>query len=789
MPPHHTSSPEPTHPRSLRHLLSKRTLISAATTLKRRLVALPRTLRSLPGRIRRADYKQFYRQHFFPSLGGLLAAIALVPFLAIGVQAASAELIPNANVSNDWPTIVGSSGCSGACGAVNDGSSPDTNSYIATVASDSSNRTVEFGLTSVSNIEEATQIRIRVFANAVTRGSGADTLTLNALVGGTSQGSTTVTPALGSYTWLEHTINGSWTQAQIDDLHVRLVRNVVGSGNPDSRGDQIRVASVYVDLTYESAVELEQSSYRWFENDNNVDGGGSALVGNPLTTQDTPAEAPAEGTPFRLRASVSADLGDLPAEAGDFKLQYAELGPGAVCTLDFSGGEDYQDVPDSTTSEPIKFHDNTNIPHGSAIAASPDDPAPSGLGSPVLQSYVESNPFTNPNTIPNGDYGIWDFSLVDNGASSGATYCFRIVLDSGDELQMYSVIAELSIPPPALTQADYRWYRSAQPLIWSPAIGWINLGAGGSIGTRVYDTHLEGFAWSENVGWIKLGTHTGGSSHSYANTDETDWGVNRDPSTGELSGYAWSPSAGWINFDPSFGGVSYNQTNEAYSGFAWGETFGWISTDGARGNFLIDDSQPIASEYTPPISTPVAAQNTRAEVRQRNQPIRLRLVLEVASKDFTTDLSAEYKVQYALGIGDTCPIDFIGQDYQDIDASTTRVRFMSNIGATDGGGIVADSNDPTGIPSLVNQTYHQSNPLSFSGNNEAPAGSAMLIDFSFDDATSGAGLYCFRVVRDDGMLIAGYERIAELFTPPGNPQLMRHGRFFDDSGISRPFFW
>jgi WD40 repeat protein len=51
---------------------------------------------------------------------------------------------------------------------------------------------------------------------------------------------------------------------------------------------------------------------------------------------------------------------------------------------------------------PIQFHDNAAITNGAAIAASVDDPDPGGTGSAVLQSYVESNPFTNPNAIPAG---------------------------------------------------------------------------------------------------------------------------------------------------------------------------------------------------------------------------------------------------------------------------------------------------------------------------------------------------------------------------------------------------
>ena len=65
---------------------------------------------------------------------------------------------------------------------------------------------------------------------------------------------------------------------------------------------------------------------------------------------------------------------------------------------------------------------------------------------------------------------------------------------------------------------------------WSTNAGWINFNptAGGNV--AVYGDHLEGYIWAENVGWIRLGTHTGGSPHTYANTDATNYGVNRDHS-------------------------------------------------------------------------------------------------------------------------------------------------------------------------------------------------------------------------------------------------------------------
>ncbi len=70
----------------------------------------------------------------------------------------------------------------------------------------------------------------------------------------------------------------------------------------------------------------------------------------------------------------------------------------------------------------------------------------------------------------------------------------------------------------------------------------------------MYDDHLEGYVWAENIGWIRLGAYSAGGSHTYANTNNSDYGVN-NTTAGVLSGYGWSTNAGRINFRPTHGGV------------------------------------------------------------------------------------------------------------------------------------------------------------------------------------------------------------------------------------------
>jgi hypothetical protein len=116
---------------------------------------------------------------------------------------------------------------------------------------------------------------------------------------------------------------------------------------------------------------------------------------------------------------------------------------------------------------------------------------------------------------------------------------------------------------------------------WSTNAGWINFNPQclGCEGVTVHSDHLEGYAWGENLGWIRLGTHSGGGSHTYANTTKDNYGVNRDASGG-LSGYAWGTNVGWINFHPTQGQATIDQATGAFDGYAWGENIGWIHFKG-----------------------------------------------------------------------------------------------------------------------------------------------------------------------------------------------------------------
>ncbi len=118
---------------------------------------------------------------------------------------------------------------------------------------------------------------------------------------------------------------------------------------------------------------------------------------------------------------------------------------------------------------------------------------------------------------------------------------------------------------------------------WGENIGFTNWrdADGATRGVHVYPTHLTGAIWGENVGWILVGFGPV-DGVAYANKDSSDYGVNVDGPSGELSGYGWGENIGWVNFGGGAAAVPgeaavYLYEKRRLGGYVWGENVGWIN--------------------------------------------------------------------------------------------------------------------------------------------------------------------------------------------------------------------
>jgi hypothetical protein len=188
-----------------------------------------------------------------------------------------------------------------------------------------------------------------------------------------------------------------------------------------------------LELTW-AEFDADQSVYRFFAN------ADSTTPGATLAPASTPATLSSSGDAFRLRQVIGYNDAKISTATESYKLQYATKS--GTCDTGFSG-ETYADV---TTSTPIAYNDNASVADGAAATSHASDPTNGGR-SLVLQTYEEANNFSNSSStsVEAGQDALWDFSLKDNTAPGGTTYCLRVVRADDSLLDTYTYIPEITI--------------------------------------------------------------------------------------------------------------------------------------------------------------------------------------------------------------------------------------------------------------------------------------------------------------------------------------------------------
>ncbi|MEK7848923.1 MAG: hypothetical protein AAB270_08360, partial [Chloroflexota bacterium] len=169
----------------------------------------------------------------------------------------------------------------------------------------------------------------------------------------------------------------------------------------------------------------------------------------PLAAENTAYTATSPGVVYRLRLNIGIAGSALPAAVQTFKLQYAT-----------SAGGPWTDIGAIGSGEVWRGYNNTTPADGATITSLLLST------SNVAESYEEANPsVANPNSIPAGQRGEWDWVLEDYGAANGTTYYFRMVKGDGTGLDTYTGYPQLTaVSALTLDQDTYRWYQNANAL-------------------------------------------------------------------------------------------------------------------------------------------------------------------------------------------------------------------------------------------------------------------------------------------------------------------------------------
>ena len=131
--------------------------------------------------------------------------------------------------------------------------------------------------------------------------------------------------------------------------------------------------------------------------------------------------------------------------------------------------------------------------------------------------------------------------------------------------------------------------------------GWMNWVGNTNNGAVIGEYVCSGYVYSPNLGWINLGNGSPTNQIQYQNLSAGDFGVNQD-GYGNLRGYAYSANAGWINFEGT-GAPKVDLFTGQFTGYAWSANCGWISlsnavayvqADSIQQGVLAPDGLPVA---------------------------------------------------------------------------------------------------------------------------------------------------------------------------------------------------
>jgi hypothetical protein len=135
---------------------------------------------------------------------------------------------------------------------------------------------------------------------------------------------------------------------------------------------------------------------------------------------------------LRLRIALQAAV-TTTANADSFKLQYAA---GSTCSPALS----WTDIGAAGSGSIWRGFDNASVSSGTTISSTDLQLSVSSTSETYEEGVTSA---VAPNSIAAGKDGEWDWSLQDNGAPDGTSYCFRLVTASGQVLKNYNDYPQL----------------------------------------------------------------------------------------------------------------------------------------------------------------------------------------------------------------------------------------------------------------------------------------------------------------------------------------------------------
>lgn len=393
---------------------------------------------------------------------------------------------------------------------------------------------------------DMTVTKVELIAQFQVNNNGSvTTIGTQAIVSGTACPTTAITdgsqPAVDTNFVNDITSCKTWSRNDLLDANfktrVTATRaNAGGAGTVTYSLDFITARITYNTPTY------NQAAYRWY------DPADSTTPSTALAAQDTAVTLYAPSDRIRLRYLLDVTIVNLTAGSEQFKLQFGQKS-GTCATATYG---------DVTAATAIAYYNNSTPADNTTISTTANDPTYLGH-TVVAQKYSEANPVST-NAITSGQAGVWDASLIINGALANTTYCFRVVKNSGTALSTYTVYPELTTSPSATLDSDF--VNASGNSVASPSVALssatVDLACQtttGTLGTssqrmRVRNT-TGAPAWS-----LSIAATSGSTALWSAGTPKYDFNDISGSPAGCSAGLDSDAYAGQLSIDPSGGTLS-----------------------------------------------------------------------------------------------------------------------------------------------------------------------------------------------------------------------------------------
>lgn len=563
-------------------------------------------------------------------------------------------------------------------------------------------------------------------------------------------------------------------------------------------------------IALKPAPTISQASYRLFANTD------STTASTPLAAIDTAASVEKDAQ-FRLRINLGVASGGSMATAvttRTYTLQFAARGADNVCDSSFTS-ETYANVTASTV---VRYSTNPTPADGATYVTSANDPTRSGITA-VGQRYHESATMTMASTIPAGQDGLWDIVLSTSGASFGQRYCMRIVDGFGAVLNgSYSVMPEIVVATPTITQANYRWFTNADsatpgaPLV-AQDTPITNVATGTPIRLRQrLAINVAALPASAQDFKLQYAEKSGSCDTAFSGESYTDFMQlvamtdTQDPSSLSSSGIgiAWvneanarlidntdamvtgiANSVGQVTKILNVTGFNFNIPTSAIidgieltvqgSESPSGNSFGLMITGNNGDNIYSSGSGSLSTGSQEIFGSATDSWGITSATQINGTGIGINFQVQLPSLPQAPAMFVD---------------GFQEKVYYRVPQSNGTLQYFDNTSVASGAVISSGGNDPVnGARPTVLQAYYETDPFVVSSS--IANGSDGLWDFVFTTTGAAAGkTYCLRTVKSSGGLLDTYTNIPEIsFASAGGPTLdqkTRGGQAVVD-GVKSPY--